>query len=220
MEHHTFGRWGSEGKAGAASLAVSHGRAKFLRAVRRLRPYPGLEGRGSVPRVTPIHDNRTGPEMNQTTSEEVLTRIDQAAELYHRLVLVVGPASSGKTQALQRLAVDLAVRVINVNLEASRRLLELTERQRRLELPAVLDDLIGESDTVVLLDNTEILFDMSLEHDPLRLLQKLSRSRTVVGSWNGNVQDGYLIYGAPEHPEYRRYAVRDIVVLQPREVLR
>lgn len=158
--------------------------------------------------------------MNQTTSDDVLTRIEKAAELYHRLVLVVGPGSSGKTRALQRLAGDLAVPVVNVNLEASKRLLELTQRQRRLELPVVLNDLIGDSDAIALLDNTEVLFDMSLEHDPLRLLQKLSRSRTVVASWNGNVQAGYLIYGAPEHPEYRRYSAGELVVLQPDEVLK
>lgn len=158
--------------------------------------------------------------MNRTTSDDVLIRIEKAAELYHRLVLVVGPTSSGKTMALQRLAEDLTVPLINVNLEASKQLLELTDRQRRLELPAVLDHLVGESDAVALLDNTEVLFDMSLQHDPLRLLQKLSRNRTVVASWNGGVQDGYLIYGAPDHPEYRRYPARDLIVIRPEEVPR
>ena len=76
--------------------------------------------RGAWPTV--LADN-----MKQTTFEDVLTRIMKVAELYHRLVLVVGPVSSGKTRALQRLADDLGGQVINVNLEASKRLLELSE---------------------------------------------------------------------------------------------
>lgn len=158
--------------------------------------------------------------MNPTALEDVLTGIKKAAELYHRLVLVVGPTSSGKTSALRRLAADLAVPVINVNLDASKHLLELTDRQRRLELPRILGAVVGEAGPVVLLDNTELLFDVSLQHDPLRLLQKLSRSRTVVASWSGVLQDEYLIYGAPEHPEYRRYPVGDVVVLRPGDILR
>lgn len=158
--------------------------------------------------------------MTPTALEDVRTRIEKAAELYHRLVLVVGPTSSGKSRALQRLAEDFAIPITNVNLEASKHLLELTDRQRRLELPRILDEVVREAGPVVLLDNTELLFDVSLQHDPLRLLQKLSRSRTVVASWSGDLQDGYLIYGAPEHPEYRRYPVDDLVLLQPGEVLR
>jgi len=157
--------------------------------------------------------------MTPTALEEVRTRIEKAAELYPRLVLVAGPTSSGKTRALQRLAEDLAVSIINVNLEASKHLLELTDRQRRLELPRILDEVAGEVGSAVLLDNTEFLFDVSLQHDALRVLQKLSRSRTVVASWSGDLQDGYLIYGAPEHPEYRRYPVGDLVLLHPGDIL-
>ena len=158
--------------------------------------------------------------MISTTFEDVLARIEKAAELYHRLVLVVGPTSSGKTRSLQRLAEIFAVPVVNVNLETSKHLLELTDRQRRLELPRILGDLVADAGPKVLLDNTELLFDTSLGHDPLRLLQKLSRSRTVVASWRGTLQTGYLIYGAPDHPEYRRDPVGDVIVLRPDDVLR
>lgn len=157
--------------------------------------------------------------MNKKAREEILTTIDKAAELYHRLVLVVGPASSGKTSALERLAGDLGVEVINLNLELSRRLLELTDRQRRLELPAVLDEIVEEAGPVVLLDNTELLFDTSLQHDPLRSLQELSRNRTVVASWSGDLQNGYLTYAAPDHPEYRWYPAGELVTVRPSEAL-
>ena len=44
---------------------------------------------------------------------------------------------------------------------------------------------------MVLLDNTEILLDPALEQDSGRLLQLVSRNRTIVASWNGTFDDRY-----------------------------
>jgi len=153
--------------------------------------------------------------MGEALADKVLARLDFAAELYHRLILVAAPSGSGKTAVLQDVARRTGAPLINLNLEVSRRLLDLTEMQRALQLPRVLEDVVGREDSVVLLDNIEILFDVTLEQDPLRLLQGLSRNRTVVASWNGPVDNGYLSYATPEHPEYRRYPACDLVVVCP-----
>ena len=152
--------------------------------------------------------------MATPTSEEIINKVNQAHQLYHRLVLVVGPSGSGKTPLLQEVSKQTEFRYINLNLELSRALLELTERQRILRLPLLIDEIIGKTgDQVVLIDNIEILFEVSLKQDPLRLLQQISRNRTVVATWNGTIAGGYLTYAAPNHPEYRRYPNQDIVML-------
>jgi len=121
--------------------------------------------------------------MAEPLADRVMKRIGQAAELYHRLVLLVAPAGSGKTAALQDVHERTAAPLINVNLELSLALLDLTERQRALQLPRLLAEIVGASaGDVVLLDNIEILFDVSLKQDPLRLLQGLSRNKTVVAA--------------------------------------
>jgi ABC-type lipoprotein export system ATPase subunit len=149
-----------------------------------------------------------------STSEEVIDKINQAHELYHRLVLVVGQSGSGKTSLLQEVSKQTGFRYINLNLELSRALLELTERQRILRLPLLVDETIGQTgDQVVLIDNLEILFEVSLKQDPLRLLQQISRNRTVVATWNGAIAGGYLTYAATNHPEYRRYPAHDLSVV-------
>lgn len=58
-----------------------------------------------------------------------------------------------------------------MNLEVSRLLFDLIERQRALQLPRLLGD-PGEirKAKVVLLDNSEILFGPSLRQDPRLLL--------------------------------------------------
>ena len=77
--------------------------------------------------------------MAASTSEEIIDKVNQAHELYHRLVLVVGPSGSGKTPLLQEVSKQTGFRYINLNLELSRALLELTERQRILKLPLLVD---------------------------------------------------------------------------------
>ena len=110
----------------------------------------------------------------------------------------------------------LDIPLVNVNLELSRRMLELTERQRALQLPHILREIVSNGDNVmILLDNIEVLFDLTLQQDPLRLLQGLSRNRTVVAAWNGSVSNGSLTYATPDHPEYRRYPIRDHLVVSP-----
>lgn len=146
--------------------------------------------------------------------ESVIERIDAAKALYHKLVFVVAESGSGKTSLLREVSQALSAPLINVNLELSRRLLDLTERQRALQIPKLLAEIIeqGRND-VLLLDNIEILFDASLQQDPLRLLQGLSRNKTLVVAWNGSIESHQMEYAEPGHPEHRRYPVRDFLVV-------
>mgnify|MGYP000891248548 CR=1 FL=1 len=157
--------------------------------------------------------------MAEPLADRVIKRIGQAAELYHRLVVLVAPAGWGKTAALQDVHERTAAPLVNVNLELSRRMLDLTERQRALQLPRLLAEIVGASAAnVVLLDNVEVLFDVSLKQDPLRLLQGLSRNKTVVAAWSGSIDGEHMVYATPDHPEYKRYPLRDFLVVNPEAV--
>jgi len=154
--------------------------------------------------------------MAEPLADQVVRKIKQAEELYHRLMLVVAPTGAGKTTALQDVQERVGAPLVNVNLDLSRRMLDLTERQRALQLPRLLREVINDTaGEVVLFDNIEILFDVSLKQDPLRLLQGLSRNKTVVAAWNGSIDGDHMIYAVPDHPEYRRYMVRDFLVASP-----
>jgi len=151
--------------------------------------------------------------MAEPLADQIIRKVKQAGELYHRLMLVVAPAGAGKTTALLDVQDRIGAPLLNVNLELSRRMLDLTERQRALQLPRLLWDLVSKREVeIVMLDNIEILFDVGLKQDPLRLLQGLSRNKTVVAAWNGTIVEESLTYAAPDHPEYRRYPMRDFLV--------
>src|SRR6202795_1316791 len=128
--------------------------------------------------------------------------IEQAAGQYYRLVILAGAPASGKTTALQSVAQKLGCQLLNVNLELSKRMLELTRTQRPRQVERLLKEVIAAAPgDVVLLDNLEVLFDTSLEVEPLRLLQVSSRNRAIVASWNGGFQAGTLTYAETAHPE-------------------
>ena len=140
--------------------------------------------------------------------------IQQAASQYSRLVILAGAPATGKTTALQAVAQKSDYQLINVNLALSKRMLELTRTQRSRQVDRLLKDVIADvSGDVVLLDNLEILFDTSLEVEPLRLLQVSSRNRTIVASWNGSYRDGTLSYAEPGHPEFVQFKQTDAVVI-------
>ena len=149
-------------------------------------------------------------------ADQIMRKVSRAAGLYHRLILVVAPAGAGKTSALQDVRERTGALLVNVNLELSRRMLELTERQRTLQASRLLREIVGNgNEGMILLDNLEIIFDVGLAQDPLQLLRGLSRNQTVVAAWSGAVTNNLLTYADPNHPEYKRYPAHDLLVVCP-----
>jgi Cdc6-like AAA superfamily ATPase len=145
--------------------------------------------------------------------EKIRQSLQAAEGMYHRLVLLVGETGTGKTGVLRDVAEELGTSVININLALAGELLELTAKQRSLRLQDILDRIAARDRSPVVLDNLEILFDKDLKQDPLRLLQSLSRNRTVLASWNGTMNCGRLLYAEAGHPEYRSYESIDALIV-------
>lgn len=147
------------------------------------------------------------------TVETVLQLLQSAESTYYKLVLLVGKSGVEKTAILRAVAEKLNCPVVNTSLELSGKLLPMTIRQRVLRLPETLTDLATSENKAVVLDHTEILFDKSLQQDPLKLLQHISRNQQVVAAWDGVLEGGKLIYAEPGHREYRQYPVSDFFVV-------
>ena len=150
----------------------------------------------------------------ETIENRVISKINEASTLYYQLILIVAPSGSGKTAILQNVMERTGAELININLELSRYMLNLTMRQRVLQLPHFLNEAIKQpKGGNVLLDNIELLFDVHLKQDPLRLLQDLSRNKTLTVAWSGEVTRDHITYAAPEHQEYRKYKIKDFLVV-------
>jgi hypothetical protein len=152
--------------------------------------------------------------MSLPLSSRITESILDARSLYHRLVLAVGPARTGKTGALTELATSKGWPRINVNLQLAERLLDLTQKQRAVRIAGLLNDTVkAAASDVVLLDNIEMLFAVELAQDPLRLLQGLSRNRTIVASWPGTFDGHTLTYAEPGHREFKKYVAPQAVIV-------
>ena len=142
--------------------------------------------------------------------------LNQAAARYHKLALVVGRPGSGKTALLRAVSGQLQVPLLNMGLELSRKLLSLTIRERKLGASDIVADLLDSHEEARLaVDNTEVIFDPSLMLNPMGLLQSVSRTRLLIWSWNGAVEDGHITYAYPGHPEYHRISATDMTLIIP-----
>ncbi len=144
--------------------------------------------------------------------KKILDAVANTTDLYYRLVLLADTENDHMGLAGE-LSEHLGTEVVNVNYELSKQLLHQTARQRKLHLSKSLAEIV-QHDKVILLDHTEILFDVELGQDPLRLLELLSRNQAVIAFWSGRIKDGKLIYAEQGHPEYRSYAVKDVTVIE------
>lgn len=146
--------------------------------------------------------------------DEIGNQLLLAPQQYHRLTIILNPQKQpiGKTKRI--ILEEMGIAYINLGLALSQMLLELTERQRSLRLSHIIENVLANNEEKpVFLDHIEVLFTPQLNQDPLRLLQGLSRNRIILAVWNGQVENGYLTYASPDHPEYRRYSVHDLTVL-------
>lgn len=147
---------------------------------------------------------------------QISGKIEEIAGLYYKLILLVTDPETNNSINFDLLAHQLQSSAINTNLELSQRMLSLTPRQRSLKTASLLGAIIKDvSQDTVLLNNIHILFAPLLRQDPLRLLQNLSRHKTIIAVWEGQVQSQYLTYARSDHPEYRRYPARELVVISP-----
>ena len=153
--------------------------------------------------------------MAETLADIIMRKVSEAAGLPCKLVVVAAAYGSsygaGKTHALHAVHVRTGAPLIDLESVLSDRMREPTEKQRPLELPQLLGDVVsGVVGDLVLLDGAEVLFHTGLKN-PLHLLQDLAKDKTVVVAWQGCVSDGRTISA----PNGRRYPTRGFLVAGP-----
>jgi|26BtaG_2_1085354.scaffolds.fasta_scaffold03761_3 hypothetical protein len=147
-----------------------------------------------------------------TINSKLNKLIVSSKELYHRLVLIVGEKNAC-SRIIHETAESYGKQPININLDLSEKLLQLNHKKRQLKLQNLMWNLVKDEKEIVFLTDTEILFDSSLQQDPLKILQEVSRNIRVVAYWGGEVNNTKLVYAIPNHSEYREYSSNDVVFI-------
>ncbi len=148
--------------------------------------------------------------------EKLKHLVDEVGVLQSKLVLLIGPPHSGKTALLHTLAQSKGVTPLNVGAELGGRLTGMPQKQRHLQTTTILRELADQHATgdLLLLDNIELLFDRSLQIDPLDLLKRHAHAKRVVAVWPGELQGdtrtGRLTYADMGHPEHQDYSLSGV----------
>lgn len=152
--------------------------------------------------------------MDPRQLDSVRQKAHSVRDQYYRLLIAVTPGQRVDEDYGRRMVMQSDLPRINVSLELGRQLLGLKTRVRAIKTwPLLAETVEGVGHDTVWLDNIELLFEPSLHQDPLRVLQELSKRVTIIAVWRGAVEDGYLTYAEPGHPEYRRYSTRDLAII-------
>jgi hypothetical protein len=142
--------------------------------------------------------------------------VEEIGDLNSKLILLVGPSRSGKTQLLRQLGAKLDIELLNVGLELGRRLAATPNNKRSFSAGESLREIghKGRTDTPLMLDNLELLFEPSLQINPVDLLKRLANFKSVVAVWPGELRGDRLVYADMNHPEHRDYSRDGMVVFE------
>jgi len=142
--------------------------------------------------------------------------IAEIGELNNKLVLLVGVGRGGKTKLLRELGANLSIKPLNVSMELGRRLAATPINKRSFSAGELLREIAERevTDDPLLLDNLELLFEKTLQINPLDLVKRLAHSKRVVAVWPGELRGDRLVYADMSHSEHRDYSLDGVVVLE------
>lgn len=145
--------------------------------------------------------------------EKLEKLVDDITSLNSKLLLLIGPPRSGKTALLAQLSERRDAPVLNVGAALGHQLLAVPSTRRHLQAADLMKDLTDESARrgLLLLDNIELLFDRTLQLNPLDLLKRHAHARRVIAVWPGELRERRLSYATTGHPEHQDYGIDGLV---------
>jgi hypothetical protein len=105
---------------------------------------------------------------------------------------------------------------LNISRELSSSLMNLSASERsRFSQAWLMDTLVTFQKSPVLCTCPDLLFDPSLEIDPLALFRQAARAIQIIVLWPGEYSANILSYAVPEHHHFRTWIISDPLLMQP-----
>lgn len=148
----------------------------------------------------------------QTTIKNIIPTISEliaemnSTDIREKYIIVCKDKKNKHQPDFMHLAEQLNASYFNINLELSKRLLDVPNKKIPFKANGYLEDIISSSEKdIILLDRIEILFDPLISIDPLYFIESNSKHVTLVVNWPGEINSKILSYAEPGHPEYKSY---------------
>jgi hypothetical protein len=130
---------------------------------------------------------------------------------YYKLILIVTGNTSSTNEFLKKFAGEKNFHYVNLNLALSEKLVQIPFEKRWLYVNEILDEILyKDGHKVLIVDNTEILFEKHLNLDPIGTLKNISRYKKIVASVRGILKDDCLVYARPGEEEYRAWRIKEL----------
>jgi|SRR5699024_8704951 len=128
--------------------------------------------------------------------EKILSEIDQMNERWNKLIFFcLGDLD-------ENLPSEVGIEEININLIVSEELIDVPKNRYSFNVLNIIQNQLGDKQKVYLFNHIDILFDPSLQINPVRLFENLSKENKIIVNWPGIYHDGKLVYAEYGHPEY------------------
>lgn len=147
--------------------------------------------------------------------ERLQIALDGTATLRTRVVWLVGRPGTGKTKLLRALALSRPdCEYINVSLELAKALIDRPMASRPFDAAARLSAVLPVRVAGAwLADNTELVLSRELQLAAVDRFKSIGQHAPLVVAWCGEHRSDKLVYGTPEHPDYREFALDSPLVV-------
>ena len=141
--------------------------------------------------------------------------LDGIASLRTRVVWLVGRPGTGKTTLLRQLAQARPdCEYINVNRELAKALFDRPASARPFDAPGRLSEVLpSRASGAWLADNTELPLSRELQLAVVERFKAIGQHVPLVVAWCGDHRNNRLVYGTPEHVDYREFTLDAAVVI-------
>ncbi len=144
----------------------------------------------------------------QTSVQALLTTPD-----YYPCLLIVHEEIARLQAAAEALREHVAWPEVGVGAELSAALLPVEPRSRPRQAARWVEKRLAQAEPgPVLCTDIDLLFEPSLQLDPLVLLRSASRRTRLAVLWPGRYEHGILSYAVPVHTHYRTWADPQVLI--------
>ena len=138
--------------------------------------------------------------------------VTQAEYRSFKLVLVTIPKELHRE--IEAEILNNPIRLVNLSKELARKLVSLSIRDRVRRLEGEVEKVTNDCGSSVWLTKLDVLFEPTLENDPMRLLKSIAKSQTVVAIWPGEITETSLVYSKPGKSDYKTYSLKELNDIQ------
>ena len=122
----------------------------------------------------------------------IQTKLEALKDAPHKLLLIVGQPGTGKSKLIHQYSDETGYPILDLNPIFGEEVPEGSDSQY---IQNFLDQFLSTyKPEVLLLDNKRVLYSKNSKIDLLSFLKEISKTKTVIATWNGMIQDGNLIH--------------------------